>query len=116
MRCRIASAAAHDRFDSGVGTSSEMMRCRTPHNCATSQGERLRIERILIIRKEGLTALQKKQYSIGVDEEASVVCISDRAKNGFGAMDRGHVMYLHGIPSERISDWNKLCAHKRFMS
>ena len=49
---------------------------------------------------------------VRVDDAAETVCIVYRARNGFGGMDIGHVLYRGGIPSEKAAEWNRECAHK----
>ena len=49
---------------------------------------------------------------VRVDDAAETVCIVYRARNGFGGMGIGHVLYHSGVPSARATDWNRRCAHK----
>lgn len=48
---------------------------------------------------------------VGVDESARAVCLTYPARNGFGGMNREHMVVLDGQPSQRASTWNKHCAH-----
>lgn len=50
--------------------------------------------------------------SVLVDEQGTTACVLYHARNGFGGMGAGHMVFLHGIPSERKSDWNRHCANK----
>lgn len=49
---------------------------------------------------------------VRVDENATTVCIVYRARNGFGGMGIGHIVFSDGVPSERPADWNRKCVHK----
>lgn len=49
---------------------------------------------------------------VRVDDDGGTVCIVYRARNGFGGMGMGHIVFRDGIPSERRTDWNRKCARK----
>lgn len=47
-----------------------------------------------------------------VNEDATVICIIYRAKNGFGGYTRDQVSIINGEPSKAANIWNKQCAGK----
>ena len=47
-----------------------------------------------------------------VDDAAETVCLSYRARNGFGGLNREHVTIRAGTASTAPARWNKYCAHK----
>ena len=49
---------------------------------------------------------------VHVGESATEVCVSYRARNGFGGISREHLVFLDGVPSQRRSSWNSHCARK----
>jgi Na+-translocating ferredoxin:NAD+ oxidoreductase RnfG subunit len=48
---------------------------------------------------------------VGVNEDASLVCVRYRAQNGFGGMNVDTVAFLNGNPNQTASFWNKRCAN-----
>lgn len=44
-----------------------------------------------------------------VSPDAKTVCVDYGARNGFGAMDRGQIVWRNGKPSELVSMWNARC-------
>jgi hypothetical protein len=48
---------------------------------------------------------------VGVNEDASLVCIRYRAQNGFGGMNVDTVAFLNGVPKQSSSFWNARCAN-----
>ena len=48
---------------------------------------------------------------VGVNEDASLVCVQYRAQNGFGGMNVETVAFLNGTPNQTASFWNKRCAN-----
>jgi hypothetical protein len=47
--------------------------------------------------------------SIRANDDASIICIEYRARNGFGGMNRGFVVFVKDRPSQEPSAWNKNC-------
>lgn len=50
--------------------------------------------------------------SIYTNDDASVICLEYRAKNGFGGMNREFAAIAKGKFSKEASVWNKQCANK----
>ena len=48
----------------------------------------------------------------GVDDAGTIVCISYRAKNGFGGMNRESVVFANNTGSKNTADWKKYCTGK----
>jgi hypothetical protein len=48
----------------------------------------------------------------GSNESGSVICMTYRAKNGFGGYNKEQVSIVDGRLSEAASQWNRNCAHK----
>jgi hypothetical protein len=48
---------------------------------------------------------------VGVNEDASLVCVRYRAQNGFGGMNVDTVAFLNGVPKQSASFWNARCAN-----
>ena len=44
------------------------------------------------------------------NDDGSLVCISYRARNGFGGMDRDHVTFIAGLGTTSSAVWRKRCA------
>lgn len=51
--------------------------------------------------------------SVLADEEGQLICITYRARNGFGGMNRERMTVRDGVGSTRPADWNMHCARKR---
>ena len=52
--------------------------------------------------------------SAHADASGNVVCITYRAQNGFGGMNRG-IAVLHGTSfNDKVSHWNKFCGAATF--
>lgn len=47
--------------------------------------------------------------SVSADQDAEIICIEYRAKNGFGGMNREFVLTANGKTSQKVKDWNKKC-------
>ena len=47
-----------------------------------------------------------------VDEEGDIACITYRAQNGFGGMNRDQIVFTPQGGGESRTVWNKFCAHK----
>jgi hypothetical protein len=50
--------------------------------------------------------------SIRANDDATVLCIEYRARNGLGGMNREFIVYAKGAPSQKPAVWNKHCAGK----
>lgn len=46
---------------------------------------------------------------VGVNEDASLVCVGYRARNGFGGMNIEFVAFKNGNPKQSSSFWNSNC-------
>lgn len=46
------------------------------------------------------------------DEDAKTICMTYRAKNSFGALNKEFMLFHNGRPSQTESAWNKRCANK----
>jgi hypothetical protein len=46
---------------------------------------------------------------IWANRDATVMCYEFRAQNGFGGMNREHVVYVKGKPDRSGSTWNARC-------
>lgn len=46
---------------------------------------------------------------IRANEDATVICLSYRARNGFGGMNREFAVYGGGKASQKPAAWNKYC-------
>jgi hypothetical protein len=44
-------------------------------------------------------------------DDGSTVCITYRARNGFGGMNREHAVFAGGPGTTSASTWNRRCAH-----
>lgn len=51
--------------------------------------------------------------SISVSDDASVVCVEYRAKNGFGGVNFEQTVYTKGKFSTAAKPWNRHCAGKQ---
>lgn len=47
--------------------------------------------------------------SIRANDDASLVCLRYRARNGFGGINREFAVVDHGKVSQRTDDWNRRC-------
>lgn len=50
-----------------------------------------------------------KFESVRVNDDASVICAEYRARNGFGGMNREHIVVTTTRTSQSAADWNKHC-------
>lgn len=50
--------------------------------------------------------------SIHANEDASIICLDYRARNGFGGMAREFVVFANGKASKKVNDWNRRCVDK----
>lgn len=48
--------------------------------------------------------------SMTANEDGSVICLAYRAKNGFGALDMGAVVFVDGVAMKGTKPWNKHCS------
>lgn len=53
-----------------------------------------------------------KLSSVGANDDASVMCMEYRGKNGFGGYSVERVSYASGKVAQSNAQWNKHCAHK----
>lgn len=47
--------------------------------------------------------------SIRANDDASVICVEYRARNGFGGMNREFAVYANSKVSQKPTAWNKHC-------
>jgi len=52
---------------------------------------------------------------IYANDDASVICLLYRAQNGFGGMNKEHIVFVGGKPSQSGAIWNKRCTGKGFI-
>jgi hypothetical protein len=50
--------------------------------------------------------------SVLANDDATLICIEYRARNGFGGMDSGHIVIDKTSSSRTVSAWNRQCANK----
>lgn len=50
--------------------------------------------------------------SIRTNEEATVICLEYRARNGFGGMNKEFVVIADGNTSQKAAAWNKHCTRQ----
>ena len=48
--------------------------------------------------------------SVGTDKDGHIVCMIYRAKNGFGGLDLGYTVSVHGALYDKTDVYNKYCA------
>lgn len=88
----------------------------TPEQLAESAKKETRFQKTRIVAqaiKSSLRDPASLQWdSIGVTDDASVMCFVYRAKNGFNAMTQEFVVHANGKTSQTPAAWNKYCANK----
>lgn len=68
----------------------------------------------LITIKKSLRDPDSVQWEeILVSDDAKIMCIVYRAKNGFGGYTRGNIAIANGTASDSAAAWNKHCAGKQ---
>ncbi len=87
-------------------------RPKSPADIAADQRNQVAYNAITTVKKSLRDPGSGTFESVLVDEQGATACVVYRARNGIGGMGVGHVLFLHGIPSERQSDWNRHCAHR----
>jgi len=90
---------------------------KTPEQVAEEAASRSRSERAIFVvtaLKHGLRDPDSvKWQSIYVNNDASVVCVEYRAKNGFGGLNFEQTVYAKGKFSTASKPWNYHCAGKQ---
>lgn len=91
---------------------------KTAEQIAAEEAEKTRGVRAVFVAtaiKHGLRDPESlKWQSIGVNDEATVVCAEYRARNGFGGMNVEHTVYAKGKMSNDAASWKRHCAGKSF--
>lgn len=85
---------------------------KSPADMAADQRNRVAYNAIITIKKSLREPGSAKFASVLVNDAATTVCMTYHARNGLGGMGTGHMVFLHGVPSEKKSDWNRHCANK----
>ena len=80
---------------------------------ATVLGNALTAAQKLASQPDGLDGYVWEDIYANTD--ASVICLSYRAQNGFGGMNREHISFVNGKPSRSTSVWNKKCTGTGFI-
>jgi hypothetical protein len=90
---------------------------KTAEQIAADEAEKSRSLRAIFV----VTALKRglrdpdsvKWETVSVSDDASVVCVEYRAKNGFGGTNFEQTVYTKGKFSTAAKPWNRHCAGKR---
>jgi len=89
---------------------------RTPEQIAAEKAKEARFQRTLVVVKTIKESLRDpesvKWRNILSNEDASVVCVEYRARNGFGGVNLDHVVYAKQQLSTTNASWNRYCAKK----
>lgn len=116
----IAVSVGISVFSSGGNDKPEekpALPVKTPEQIASEAAEKSRSQRAIFV----VTALRHglrdpdsvKWESVSVSDDASVVCVEYRAKNGFGGVNFEQTVYTKGKFSTAAKPWNRHCAGKQ---
>ncbi|WP_312514990.1 hypothetical protein [Massilia sp.] len=90
---------------------------KTAEQIAEEAAAKARSERAIFVAtalKHGLRDPDSVKWeSVYVNDDASVVCVEYRAKNGFGGVNFEQTVYAKGKFSTAAKPWNSHCAGKR---
>lgn len=85
----------------------------TPEQLAAEAKREAAFQRTVAVTRTIRSALREpdsvKWESIRANDDASLVCIEYRARNGFGGMNREIAVIQGASVSQRPADWNKHC-------
>lgn len=95
-----------------ISTNPPAAQPETPVDPAESLRNRAAYNSIAAVKRSLREPGSAVFENVRVDDKAKTVCIAYRARNGFGGMGLGHIVFSDGVPSERRTDWNRKCAHK----
>lgn len=88
----------------------------TPAQKAEKQKDDARVQQVqliaMIVKKSMREPESVRWDFIGANDDASVVCMKYRGKNGFGGVSVENASYANGKLSTSKSAWNKSCAGK----
>lgn len=88
----------------------------TADEIAAKEAEQRRHLAVAIVAKKVKNALREPESvvweSIGADEKAQTICLSYRARNGFGGMTRETVIVTPTASGRDAALWNRHCAGK----
>ena len=81
--------------------------------------EEARFQKAVIAAKVLKSSLRNPDSVVWEDiyanNDASVICLSYRAQNGFGGMNREHISFINGKPSRSTPVWNRKCTGTGFI-
>jgi hypothetical protein len=76
----------------------------------------LRFQKTLAFAQKIQAAMREPKSLVWEDivanDDASVICMRYRARNGFGGISREVAIYAAGRASQAVSAWNKHCARE----
>ena len=91
---------------------------KTAEQLAVEEAHKVRsMKAIFVVTaiKHGLRDPDSARWKfVGVNDDASVVCVEYRAKNGFGGLNLERAAYAKGKVSSTAASWNRHCAGKSF--
>jgi NMD protein affecting ribosome stability and mRNA decay len=89
---------------------------KTPAQQAAEAQKEARFQKTVLVVKTIRSALRDpesvKWESVAANDDASIVCVEYRARNGFGGLNLERATYAKGKLSTESVPWNKNCAHK----
>lgn len=86
---------------------------KTPEQLTAERKKELTFQKTVLAAATVKRAMRDPDSLVWEDilasDDASVICLQYRAKNGFGGMNREFVVYANGTASQKTADWNKHC-------
>jgi len=90
---------------------------KTPEQIEAEEAEKSRAQRAIFVvtaLRDGLRDPDSVKWeSVSVSDDASLVCVEYRAKNGFGGVNFEQTLYTKGKFSTSAKLWNRYCAGKQ---
>ena len=87
---------------------------KTPEEIAAEAASEARFQKTVLVAASIKKSMREpesvKWESILTNDDASLVCLEYRARNGFGGMSKEAVSYAKGKFSQSLDVWNKNCA------
>lgn len=86
---------------------------KTPSQIALEQKKELAFQKTVLAAATLKKSLREPESlvweSILANDDASVICLEYRSRNGFGGMGREIVVMANGKATQKVAEWNRHC-------
>lgn len=115
IQCTVSGEKSKERAVEAEAAKTPEQRAEEQKAKAESEA---RFQKAVLAAKTVKRALRDPDSVVWEDiytnDDASVICLVYRARNGFGGMSRENIVFVDGNPSKNGAIWNRRCAGKGF--